>query len=416
MKIGYWLGNASIHGGGTSPYAWRILELLLSHSKNHNVEIVILGTNEVHKDCLELINKYQATAKIALFTYKFNLIKRLGRILGLILAKFINKLNLNSQLPLILNPLYSWFSSLDIDLLHVPYQTAPIYDLPYPFIVTMHDVQELHFPEFFTPEERAARAEHYWKSLKYASGVVVSFDHVKQDLIKYFRLTESKIYVCPLPYNQIKLASPTEQETEFYAKKYTNLKDFILYPAQTWEHKNHLSLIKAIELIKDKYDRSINVICTGKKNPDFFPNIENNLSKSTVSEQIIFMDIVPETELYWLYKNCSLVVIPTLYEAGSFPLLEAMSLKVPVICSSVTSLPETISDSRFIFDPLNIEQMGDLIVNMLNNEKLRIDNIKNSQVRIEELTKINSFDSIVSVWKKNSKPNDYSQTKCSVNS
>jgi hypothetical protein len=53
---------------------------------------------------------------------------------------------------------------------------------------------------------------------------------------------------------------------------------------------------------------------------------------------------------------------------------------------------------------------------MLNNEKLRIDNIKNSQVRIEELTKINSFDSIVSVWKKNSKPNDYSQTKCSVNS
>jgi glycosyltransferase involved in cell wall biosynthesis len=84
-----------------------------------------------------------------------------------------------------------------------------------------------------------------------------------------------------------------------------------------------------------------------------------------------------------------------------------MSLKVPVICSSVTSLPETISDSRFIFDPLNIEQMGDLIVNMLNNEKLRMDNIKNSQVRIEELTKINTFDSIVSVWKKNSNPNAY---------
>jgi glycosyltransferase involved in cell wall biosynthesis len=262
----------------------------------------------------------------------------------------------------------------------------------------MHDVQELHFPEFFTPEERAARAEHYWKSLKYASGVVVSFDHVKQDLIKYFRLTESKIYVCPLPYNQIKLASPTEQETEFYAKKYPNLKDFILYPAQTWEHKNHLSLIKAIELIKDKYDYSINVICTGKKNPGFFPNIENNLSKSTVSEQINFMDIVPETELYWLYKNCSLVVIPTLYEAGSFPLLEAMSLKVPVICSSVTSLPETIGDSRFVFDPLNIEQMGDLIVNMLNNEKLRIDNIKNSQVRIEELTKINSFERYIELF------------------
>lgn len=403
MKIGYWLGSASINGGGISPYAWRILELLLIYQKNDNIEILILCTDEVQIDCLELINKYQATAKIALISYEFNLIKRLGRILGLILAKFINKFNLNSQLPLILNPLYSWFASLDIDLLHIPYQTAPIYDLPYPFIVTMHDVQELHFPEFFTPEERAARAEHYWKSLKYAGSVIVSFNHVKQDLIKYFRLTESKIYVCPPPYNQIKLASSSEEEAEFYTQKYSKLKDFILYPAQTWEHKNHLSLIKAVELIKVKYDRSINVICTGKKNPNFFPNIENNLSKSTVSEQIIFVDIVPETELYWLYKNCSLVVIPTLYEAGSFPLLEAMSLKVPVICSSVTSLPETIGDSRFIFEPLNIEQMGDLIVNMLNNEKLRMDNIKNSQIRIEELTKINTFDMIVRVWEKNSK-------------
>ena len=407
MKIGYWLGNASIHGGGTSPYTWRMLELWLSHSKNHNIEILILCTDEVQDDCLNLINKYQAKAKITLFSYSLNLIERLERILGLIFAKISDKFNLNSHLSLILNPWYRWVSSLDIDLLHFPYQTPPIYTLPYPFIVTMHDVQELHFPEFFTPEERAARAENSWKSLKYASGVVVSFDHVKQDLIKYFRLSESKIDVCPLPYNQIKLAFPSKEEAEIYNQKYSNLKNFILYPAQTWEHKNHFSLIKAIELIKDKYNFLVDVVCTGKKNPNFFPKIEQYLGESTVSEQIHFMDIVPEIELCWLYKNCSLVVIPTLYEAGSFPLLEAMSLKVPVICSSVTSLPETIGDSRFIFAPLKIEQMGDLIVNMLNNEKLIMDNIKNSQVRIEELTEINTFDSIVSVWKKNSNSNAY---------
>ncbi|MFM6269887.1 MAG: glycosyltransferase, partial [Dolichospermum sp.] len=101
----------------------------------------------------------------------------------------------------------------------------------------------------------------------------------------------------------------------------------------------------------------------------------------------------------WLYKNCALVVVPTLYEAGSFPLLEAMFLEVPVICSSVTSLPETIGDSRFIFDPLNIEEMGNLIVNMLNDEPLRMANIKNNQARIEKLTKINTFDNILNVWK-----------------
>ena len=359
-----------------------------------------LCTEELQKDCLELINKYQAQAKICLLPYNFNLFQRLGRILGIVLAKILDKLKINNKLALISNPSYRWFASLDIDLLHIPYQTAPIYDVPYPFIVTMHDVQELHFPEFFTPEERACRAEHYWKSLKFARGVVVSFDHIKHDLIKYFNLPESKVYVCPPPYHQIKLACPTKQEISKYAEKYSSLKDFILYPAQTWEHKNHLSLIKAIELIKDKHQRSINLVCTGKKNSFFNDTIAKYLLTSPVSQQIHFMDIVPETELYWLYKNCALVVVPTLYEAGSFPLLEAMSLEVPVICSSVTSLPETIGDSRFVFEPLNIEQMRDLMIKMLSDKQLEKDNIKNSHSRIDELYEINSFTYILNAWEK----------------
>ncbi|MFM6223138.1 MAG: hypothetical protein ACKPDM_22800 [Dolichospermum sp.] len=151
MKMGYYLGNASIHGGGTAPYAWRILDLLLSHSKNNDIEIMILCTEEVQKDCFDLINKYEAKAEICLLSYNFNLFQRSVRILGVVLGKILHKLKINNKLALIFNPSYRQFASLDIDLLHVPYQTPPIYDLPYPFIVTMHDVQELHFPEFFTP-------------------------------------------------------------------------------------------------------------------------------------------------------------------------------------------------------------------------------------------------------------------------
>ena len=48
--------------------------------------------------------------------------------------------------------------------------------------------------------------------------------------------------------------------------------------------------------------------------------------------------IVPEEDLIGLYKWASLVVIPTLYEAGSGPLYEAMKYSTPVICSNVTSV------------------------------------------------------------------------------
>jgi hypothetical protein len=168
------------------------------------------------------------------------------------------------------NNWYRWFSSLDIDLLHVPYQISAHYDLPYPLIVTMHDVQELHYPEFFTPQERAWRAENFWKALEKSSAVIVSFNHVKEDLVKYFHLPENKVFVCPLPFKNIYLQLPNHEQELSYKDKYVRLGNFLLYPAQTWQHKNHLSLIKAIEFIKNKFDRTLHLVCTGTKNKSFF--------------------------------------------------------------------------------------------------------------------------------------------------
>jgi glycosyltransferase involved in cell wall biosynthesis len=367
MKIGFWLANASIDGGGVAPYALRVLELLLITSKNQEIEICILCSIEIENDCLELIHKCSANARLHL----------------------IPQFNVDWLL---------FFSSIQIDLLHVPYQTAPYYDLPCPVVITMHDVQELHYPEFFTPQERSARANYYWEALVKASAVIVSFDHVKQDLVKYFSIDESKIHICPLPYQNIELKQPNHEEILQIQSKYSRWNNFLLYPAQSWQHKNHLSLIRAIEHIKKNLDVSINLVCTGKKNPRFFPVIEKYLSKSQVNEQVYFTDIVPETELYWLYTSCSLVVIPTLYEAGSFPLLEAMSLDVPVICSSVTSLPETIGDLRFIFNPLDVTQMSNLIVDITKNSGLCAENIENSKNRINQLKQINSIDTFMLMY------------------
>ncbi len=390
MKIGYWLGNTSVEGGGVAPYAWRLLEILLSKSKLENLEIVVLCCIDSEQKCLALINSYQSRARVSIIPQEFSFINRAVNKFGNLIAKVFKKLNIPTKGVQYLDPWFRWFASLDIDLLHVPYQTSPFYQLSYPLVVTMHDVQELHYPEFFTPQERAWRSNAYWESLEKSSGIAVSFDHIKKDLVKYFRLAENKIYVCPPPCENIYLQPPSHDEELEYQKKYAQWDNFILYPAQTWQHKNHLSLIKAIELIKNKFGITIQLICTGKKNEGFFPTIEAYLKESNVFEQIHFMDIVPESELCWLYKNSSLVVIPTLYEAGSFPLIEAMYLQAPVICSSVTSLPDTIGDSRFIFNPLDIDKIASLIIDLLDSVELRAENIQNSRKQIDNLKNIDS--------------------------
>ena len=67
--------------------------------------------------------------------------------------------------------------------------------------------------------------------------------------------------------------------------------------------------------------------------------------------------------------------MPTLYEAGSFPLMESILMGIPVVCSNVTSLPETIGDNQFVFDPNNINDIAEKIIKIWDDENYRADNL-----------------------------------------
>lgn len=398
LRIGYWLGSSSPDGGGVGPYGWRLLNLLLTEAKSANIRFLVLCHPEELPNYERLTSDCGAKAEVHVIPSVFGTVDRLKNAYSNLLTHLLAKLGLLHGNLRPLDPWLRWFDSLHIDVLHVPYQTFFRYDLPCPCVVTMHDVQELRYPEFFSPQERAYRAQEYWRALECSGAVVVSFEHVRQDLIKYFGLPKSKIHVCPPPYPQVSLKTPSSDENLVYRQKYKRWGDFLLYPAQTWQHKNHVSLIDAVKLIREDSGRVVHVVCTGKRNSDFFPVVEEHLKQVGMNDYVHFVGVVPEQELHWLYKNCALVVIPTLYEAGSFPLVEAMLLGAPVVCSHVTSLPDTLGSPEFTFDPLDVHQMAQLIVRMIDSKEFRAENILNSQQQIGRLMKISSVPYIINVW------------------
>ena len=92
---------------------------------------------------------------------------------------------------------------------------------------------------------------------------------------------------------------------------------------------------------------------------------------------------------FCLYNNANLIAIPSLYEAGSGPLFEAMYYSRPVICSNVTSLPESIGDCEFVFDPLNLDEISNLILRGLYDKDFIMRNKLNSAKRMEQLKELN---------------------------
>lgn len=383
MNIGIYLSDIKPSDGGIFQYSLYLLRMLNSCDKIEHISVFInKGTKDLYFDVLD-----QPKIHKIFIDYPGKLTGFLKQFSDFWLNRYYMR---QYPKPLflkfykLLNPDRYKLNSYTIDLLHVPRPYSPAYRLKYPVVLTMHDVQHFHFPEFFTPIQRIQKAITYHVSVQEADHIIVSFSHIKNDLVKYFQTEESKISVCGVPLTDDWLSGDASGIDELRSR-YPVPDDFILTPAATWEHKNHLAILEALNMLRQE-DFRVCWVATGHKTP-FYKNICRRIKELGLEDQVLFTGVVSDKDLKGLYSRASLVVIPTLYEAGSGPLFEAMRYSVPVICSSVTSLPETIGDMDFVFDPRNISDMALKIKKGLTDTDYILRNKANSIIQTEKLLK-----------------------------
>lgn len=402
MKIAFYIHHSTISAGGIYTYTIGILRLL---SYSPEIEKIIVVTTENISETLDefktnnrvefrTVNRKNFRNKFRMFIWYvfYTLLHNIQQLLRS--RKIFNSLkNLVAEI----NPYISAFQSDEIDLFHVPLQYSPIYKIGIPVIITMHDLQEYHFPDYFSFKEKIHRKINNRIAVNDSNKIICSFDHVKNDIVNYLKVNPEKISVCPPPFSKNWFLNNNETKWDRLHIKYRIRKDYLLYPAATWRHKNHLTLLQAIKKIRDE-GLNIELVCTGNKT-DFFSIINSKIVNLGLSENVHFLGIVPEEDLTGLYKNSSLVVIPTLYEAGSGPLYEAMRYGVPVVCSNVTSLPDTVANDDFIFNPADVDDVAEKVKKGLLDEDYRRKNVENSKVRMEILNKTNYVQNFIDLYK-----------------
>ncbi len=389
MNILYYIPAIGQEMGGIRQYAVALLKILSKDTGNkyfiyhevndpeimavlnHNTQLKLIETSKANKkEWNVFLNKVKRKAS-AYFT-RFSKTKLENDLLDKICKKH------------------------QIDIIHCPYQYLP-QSKNTKSICTMHDVQELHFPEYFSPEDRAYRAVHYLEYIKHADKIIVSYQHIKNDIIKYFQTPADKIQVCLLEMDNLWFDKYSVTDIEPLISIGIN-GAFIFYPANTWQHKNHYKLLEALTLLKEQGFSAIKVVCTGHKTPYFENVLKPFIEQHKLHDQIIFAGILEEKLLYSLYKKCRGVIVPTLYEAGSFPLMESILLDVPVICSNVTSLPETIGDMSFVFDPEDATDISQKLKQLWEDDEYRKKSIENCHKQAIRLKSTGAFDKIMALY------------------
>ena len=215
MKIGYYFEAISIDAGGIYTYSVSILRLIV---KSKIVSKIYLFLSE--KNYQKLYNEFSNCDKIKFVVINFKN-DRFKRILLQLSNTFFYLSDLNPRFSFLkyfavfINPLVHYLDRYKLDLIHLPFFTSPFYGTKTPIIVTAHDLQELHLPKLFDATQRMKRAIVHKRAIENSNHIIVSFEHVKKDILDYFKIESEKVSVCQIPMSNEwnKNVKPTKKQT-----------------------------------------------------------------------------------------------------------------------------------------------------------------------------------------------------------
>lgn len=255
-----------------------------------------------------------------------------------------------------------------VELVHFPYQRY--FPTTLPFIFEPWDLQHIHLPELFSKEEIDFRNWLYRQACKEAALIVTATRWTKADIMKHFGLPSSKIAVIP---RGAEMASVdfAPNDIENTLRKLQLPQRFVLYPAKTWAHKNHSRLFQALAYLRDKEKLEIPLVCTGKPVETSRDGIRHALDALGLEDQVFFTGFLNEDSVRHLYARADLMVFPSLFEGLGIPVLEAMALGAPTVCSQASCLPEIGGKAAVFFDPFSVEDMAAKIALVWNDSTLR---------------------------------------------
>ncbi len=239
-------------------------------------------------------------------------------------------------------------------------------------LLVVPDIQHEYFPEFFLQNQLEERRRLYATSLSHADHICAISEFTRQTLIERLnvdpeRITTTLLAADPIYYRYNKL----NRGTLTTIKKYNLLdKEYLFFPANTWPHKNHITLFKALKILQNEYGFFPSLVCTGSAK-EAQDNLLDFILTHKLCDQVRFLGYVPLEDMPALYAHAIMTVFPSLFEGFGMPVLEAMWCKCPVVASNTTSIPEVAGDAAVLVDPKSPEMIADAIYQVMTDTVLR---------------------------------------------
>jgi glycosyltransferase involved in cell wall biosynthesis len=257
-------------------------------------------------------------------------------------------------------PPVEWVTGHAYDVVHSP---APLL-LPArraARIITIHDLDFLAHPERTRAEMRDAYPALVARHAAAADGIIVVSEHVGEKVSRMLHIEPDRISVCPhgiprwVPVPTVVPGNPDGR--------------YILFLGTLEPRKNIDGLLEAYAaLVARRPDapplRLAGAVVAGAE------QWRERIARAPLAGNVDCSGYVRSAERQAVYAGARLLVLPSFDEGFGMPVVEAMSLGVPVVASNRGALPEVSGGAAMLVDPEDLEGLSRAMERVLFDREL----------------------------------------------
>lgn len=239
-----------------------------------------------------------------------------------------------------------------LDVLHHPGGTVPPLTKK-PALLTIHDLQPLALPEHFSPTKLRYLRARLGPSVRAARVTSAVSRFAADDVVARLGADPTRVLVTP------PAVDPDPPDLGGVAGVDG---PWFLYPAVTWPHKDHATLLAAFDLVRRSHPEA-RLVLTGGAGP-----AEDAVANSVrrTGSSVRRTGRVDDVTLDALVRGAVAVAFPSRYEAVGIPLLEAMARGTAVLASDVPGPAATVGAAGRLVPAGDVEAWAAAMVELLD--------------------------------------------------
>jgi len=253
------------------------------------------------------------------------------------------------------------------DLLHVQFNAPPV--CPCPFVVSVHDIGWVTYPEFFTPTMRSRLALLTPGTLRRARRVFALTEAIAREIAETYGTPIERIDVVSPAVDPVFRPDHAEGAVAAVKRRYHLPDEFVLYTGALQPRKNLTRLATAFARLA-KRGLPHTLVIAGRR-AWLHKGMLEDIERLELGDRIHFTGYVEQADLPCLYAAASAFVYVSIYEGFGLPVLEALASGTPVLASSIAAIQEVAGSAAAYCHPLDVDDMEHTLERVLTDPGLR---------------------------------------------